>query len=119
MSLLPNDLCIPHAVTSVNAHAWSQPDLSQVGHDIYDQLTGRPREKKQNWKRRLDSVEIKFDHLYSPKEVAAVLSVSCDTAVRIMSRMRRSANLAKPHAKKRLLRVKGSDLRDYIQGKLA
>jgi hypothetical protein len=119
MSLLPNDLCIPHAVVSVNAGAWSQPDLSQVGHDIYDQLTGQPRKNKQSWKRRLGGVEIKFDHLYSPREVAVVLSVSYDTAVRIMSRMRRSANLAKPHAKKRLLRVKGSDLRDYIQGKLA
>lgn len=119
MSLLLNDLCIPHSVTSVNMQAWSQLDLSQVGHDIYDQLTGRPRENRESWKRRLVSVEIKSDHLYSPKEVAAVLSVSYDTAVRIMSRMKRSANLAKPHAKKRLLRVKGSDLRDYIQGKLA
>lgn len=118
MSLLPNDLCIPHSVTSANLHAWSQPDLAQVGHDIYHQLTVRRRDNKQSWKRRLGSVEIKSDHLYSPKEVAAVLSVSYDTAVRIMSRMRRSANLAKPHAKKRLLRVKGSDLRDYIQGKL-
>ena len=98
---------------------WNQPDLSQVGHDIYDQLTGQPRENKQSWKRRLGSVEIKSDHLYSPKDVAVVLSVSYDTAVRVMSRMKRSANLAKPHAKKRLLRVRGSDLRDYIQGKLA
>ena len=98
---------------------WNQPDLSQVGRDIYHQLTGRPREHKQSWKRSLDYVEIKSDHLYSPKEIAAVLSVSYDTATRIMSRMKRSANLAKPHAKKRLLRVKGSDLRDYIQGKLA
>ncbi len=118
MSLLPNNLCIPHAVTSAKAHAWSQPVLSQVGHDIYNQLTGRPREDKQSWKRCLGSVEIKSDHLYSPKEVAVVLSVSYDTASRIMSRMKRSANLAKPHAKKRLLRVRGSDLRDYIQGKL-
>ena len=119
MSLLPNELCIPHSVTSAKPHAWSQPDLARVGHDIYDQLTGRPRENKQSWKRRLGSVEIKSDHLYSPKEVAVVLSVSYDTAARIMSRMKRSANLAKPHAKKRLLRVRGSDLRDYIQGKLA
>jgi hypothetical protein len=98
--------------------ALRQPDLARVGRDIYYQLTGRPRENKQSWKRHLPSVEIKSDHLYSPKEVAAVLSVSYDTAVRIMSRMKRSANLAKPHTKKRLLRVKGSDLRDYIQGKL-
>ena len=117
MSLLPNDLFIPHSVTSVNMHAWSQPDLAQVGHDIYDQLS-LPRERKQQWKQRIGSVEIKSDYLYSPREVATVLSVSYDTAIRIMSRMKRTANLAKPHAKKRLLRVKGNDLRDYIQGKL-
>lgn len=119
MSLLTNDVSILRSVGTGKIHGWNQPDLSQVGHDIYDQLTGRPRENKQSWKRRLGSVEIKSDHLYAPKEVAVVLSVSYDTAVRIMSRMKRSANLAKPHAKKRLLRVKGSDLRDYIQGKLA
>jgi hypothetical protein len=56
--------------------------------------------------------------MYSPHEVAAVLSVSYDTATRIMGRMKRVANLAKPRAKKRLLRIKGSDLRAYIQYKL-
>jgi hypothetical protein len=119
MSLLPNDLCIPHSVTTANLHAFSQLDLAQVGCDIYHQLTVRRRDNKQSWKRRLVSVEIKSDHLYKPKQVAAVLSVSYDTAIRIMSRMKRSGNLARPHTKKRLLRVKGSDLRDYIQGKLA
>ncbi|HXQ33305.1 MAG TPA: hypothetical protein VN843_04715 [Anaerolineales bacterium] len=118
MSLLTNDVSILRSVGTGKMNGWNQPDLSQVGHDIYHQLTGRPRENKQSWKRRLGSVEIKSDHLYSPKEVAVVLSVSYDTAARIMSRMKRSANLAKPHAKKRLLRVRGSDLRDYIQGKL-
>jgi hypothetical protein len=118
MSLLTNVPCILRSVTSVNLHAWSQPDLAQVGHDIYDQLI-LPRERKQMWKQRVGSVEIKSDFLYSPREVAAVLSVSYDTAIRIMSRMKRRANFAKPHAKKRLLRVKGSDLRDYIQGKMA
>jgi hypothetical protein len=32
--------------------------------------------------------------------------------------MKRVANLAQPRAKKRLLRIKGSDLRAYIQDKL-
>ena len=118
MSLFTNDLCVLHPVTTANLQTWSQPDLAQVGYDIYNQLN-RPREKRQMWKRRVGSVEIKPDYLYSPREVAAVLSVSYDTAIRIMCRMKRTANLAKPHAKKRLLRVKGSDLRDYIQGKLA
>jgi hypothetical protein len=74
--------------------------------------------RRQAWKKRVVSVEIKPDHTYSPREVAAVLSVSYDTALRIMSRMKRIANFAKPRTKKRLPRIKGSDLRDYIHGKL-
>ena len=92
-------------------------NLATVGQDIYH-LLSMPPKKRLTWKTRVVSVEIKPDHLYSPKEVAAVLSVSYDTAVRTMERMKRTANLAKPRAMKRLLRVKGSDLRDYIQGKL-
>lgn len=94
-----------------------QPDLKSIGQDIYDLLSVPPK-KRQPWKKRLVSVEIKPDHLYSPQEVAAVLSVSYDTAARIMGRMTRVANLAKARAKKRLLRIKGSDLRSYVQDKL-
>jgi len=95
----------------------SRPDLTSIGQSIYDALNNPPRQE-QGWKKRRTTVEIKPDHLYSPREVAAVLSVSYDTGVRIMTRMKRSANFAAPRAKKRLLRVKGSDLRDYINGKL-
>jgi len=77
-----------------------------------------PPKNRQTWKKRVVNVEIKPDHMYSPREVGAVLSVSYDTATRIMGRMQRIANLAKPRAMKRLLRVKGGDLRAYIQRKL-
>lgn len=77
------------------------------------QNNNKPKRKK-----RLLSVDIKPDYLYSPQEVASVLSVSYDTATRIMGGMTRVANLAKRRAKKRLLRIKGSDLRAYIQDKL-
>ena len=93
------------------------PDLKEVGQQIYDLLNVPPK-KRQACKRRAVSVEIKPDQRYSPKEVRAVLSVSYGTASRIMGRMKRIANLAKPRAKKRLLRIKGSDLRAYIQDKL-
>ena len=73
---------------------------------------------KAKTKKRLVSVDIKPDYLYSPQEVASVLGVSYDTATRIMGGMTRVANLAKRRAKKRLLRIKGSDLRAYIQDKL-
>jgi hypothetical protein len=94
-----------------------QPDLRKIGQDIYD-FWNMPPMKRQVWKKRVIAVEIKPDHMYSPQEVAAVLSVSYDTATRIMSRMKRVANLAQPRARKRLLRIKGSDLRAYIQDKL-
>jgi hypothetical protein len=98
---------------------WQVPstDLAKVGQDIYD-LLNIPTKQKSAWKRQRGHVEIKSDYLYSPREVAAVLSVSYDTAIRTMERMKRTANLAKHKSKKRLLRVKGSDLRDYLNGKL-
>jgi hypothetical protein len=104
-------------IQSRKNNASDNPDLTRVGQHIYNFLNVPPR-KRQAWKRRVVSVEIKPDQMYSPKEVGAVLSVSYDTATRIMGRMRRIANLATPRAKKRLLRIKGSDLRAYIQRKL-
>ena len=77
-----------------------------------------PPKRRLPWKKCVVSVEVKPDHLYGPKEVRIVLGVSYDTAVRVMQRMKRSADFAKPRAKKRLLRVKGGDLRAYIQDKL-
>jgi hypothetical protein len=117
MSLSHNEIPNLSNIPSLKNYAWNKPDLSQIGQGIYDLLNVTPK-KRQVWKKRVVSVEIKPDHMYSPKEVGAVLSVSYDTATRIMGRMRRIANLAKPRAKKRLLRIKGGDLRDYIQGKL-
>ena len=98
------------------AYASARADLAKAGRDIYE-LLNAPANPKPAWKRQRASVEIKPDHFYSPREVAAVLSVSYDTAIRTMERMKRTANLAQPHAKKRLLRVKGSDLRDYLSSK--
>ena len=92
-------------------------DLTDVGQKIYDLLNMQPK-RRQAWKQHVVSVEIKPDFMYSPREVAAVLSVSYDTALRIMDRMKRIANFAKPRTKKRLPRIKGSDLRAYIQDKL-
>ena len=116
MSLLQNDIGNLAIIPSLT-NCVSVTDLKTVGQDIYD-LLNVPLKKRQPWKRQAVSVEIKPDHLYSPREVAAVLSVSYDTATRIMCRMKRVANLAKPRTKKRLLRIKGSDLRAFIYDKL-
>lgn len=117
MNLSHNEIGKLNNIPSLEMFTWNNPDLTKVGHDIYDLLNVQP-EKRQAWKRRVFDVEIKPDHLYGPKEVSIVLGVSYDTAVRTMQRMKRTANLAKPRAMKRLLRVKGSDLRAFIQDKL-
>jgi len=117
MSLSKNEIDNLNKIPSMEPCAWSKPNLKKVGRNIYD-LLNMPSTKRQAWKARPVNVEIKPDHLYGPKEVRVVLGVSYDTAVRTMERMKRSADLAKPRARKRLLRVKGSDLRDYVQGKL-
>jgi len=117
MSLSNNEVPTLSNVSSRKNYAPDNPDLTKVGQEIYRLLSAPPK-KRQAWKKRMVNVEIKPDHMYSPTEVGAVLSVSYDTATRIMGRMRRIANLANPRAKKRLLRIKGSDLRAYIQDKL-
>lgn len=117
MSVSHNEIRNLSNIASLKQHEGNNPDLTKVGKDIYDLLTVPPM-RRQAWKTRVVSVEIKPDQLYGPKEVKVVLGVSYDTAIRIMQRMKRSADFAKPRAKKRLLRVKGSDLRAYIQDKL-
>lgn len=117
MSLSHSEIPNLRNISSLKNYASENPDLNEVGQNIYDFLNVPPK-RRQAWKTRVVSVEIKPDHLYGPKEVRVVLSVSYDTAVRIMQRMKRSADFAKPRAKKRLLRVKGSDLRAYIHDKL-
>jgi hypothetical protein len=117
MSLSQNEMGNVSNMPSMKPHELGKPDLKKVGENIYALLNVPPK-KKQVWKKQSVAVEIKPDHLYGPKEVSAVLGVSYDTAIRTMQRMKRTANLAKLHAKKRLLRVKGSDLRTYIQDKL-
>jgi hypothetical protein len=117
MPLTPDEIRSLRGVASRKVYSWGKPDLRKVGQDIYDLLNIAPK-KREAWKKRVKDVQIKPDHLYGPKEVKVVLGVSYDTAVRTMERMKRTANLAKPRAKKRLLRVKGTDLRDYIHGKL-
>jgi hypothetical protein len=118
MNISQNENHNPQSVGILKMPAAKRPDLMNVGQDIYSLLNQPVVKDQQGWKKRLTTVEIKPDHLYSPREVAAILSASYDTAIRTMQRMKRTVNLAKPRAKKRLLRVKGSDLRDYINSKL-
>jgi hypothetical protein len=75
MNFLDNEVPSVGNITSPKVYARNCPDLKKVGRDIYDLLNVLPK-KRQAWKRRVVSVEIKPDHLYSPQEVAAVLRVA-------------------------------------------
>ena len=96
---------------TIPAHTWGKPDLSQVGQDIYAAL----RPTKRN---RAAFQSLVADKLYSPGEVAEILSVSYNTALRLMESTSKTVDLAKPRTRKRLLRIRGKHLREYLDGKL-
>jgi len=50
--------------------------------------------------------------------MAEILSVSYNTALGLMESSRKTVDLAKPRTRKRLLRIRGKHLREYLDGKL-
>lgn len=97
---------------TIPAHSWSKPDLSQAGQDIYASLRLKTKRK------RVEFQTLVPDKLYSPGEVAEILSVSYNTALRLMTSSSKTVDLAKPRTRKRLLRIRGKHLREYLDGKL-
>lgn len=95
------------------------PNLLWVGRDIYDALTTSTEPSRTGWKNRARQKLVTFDseRYYRPSEVAALAGVSYDAALRLMKRTGKSINLAKPRTRKRLLRIRGKHLREYLDGK--
>jgi hypothetical protein len=93
------------------------PNLLWVGRDIYDALT---TSVPSAWKHRARKKPVTFnpDRYYTPAEVAAFVGVSYDAALRLMERSGKTVDLAKPRSRKRLLRIRGKHLREYLDGKL-
>jgi hypothetical protein len=94
----------------------SKPDLSQAGQDIYDALTSA---SKRGWKNRARKKPVTFDteRYYAPAEVAALVSISYDAAIRLMKRTGKTIDLSAPRTRKRMLRIRGKHLREYLDGK--
>jgi hypothetical protein len=69
-------------MTATTAQASAKIDLRKVGKDIYELLT-YPDRRSFKQRARKQTVELKPDKLYTPSEVAALLNVSYDTAVRL------------------------------------
>jgi|SRR5882724_4414479 len=87
-----------------------RPDMSAAGLSIYRAFNAP--------KYRQEFQSIIADKLYSPAEVAHILSVSYNSALRLMERTSKTVDLAKPRTRKRLLRIRGRHLREYLDGKM-
>jgi integrase len=108
------------SVTSTKANAWDRPDLHKVGRDIYDSLRSSGRRGYKNRARRR-YVELKQDKLYTPSEVASLLNVPYDTAVRRMQRMKGCVDMGTQTKRykrgKKMLRISGKNLMAFLRGK--
>jgi len=121
MSILqPDEIRSLRSMTATTAHSWSKPDLHKVGKDIYELLT-HPGRRSFKQRARKQTVELKPDKLYTPSEVAALLNVSYDTAVRRMQSMKGCVDMwtqTKRYKRgKRMLRISGKNLIAFLRGK--
>lgn len=108
------------SMTATTAEASAKIDLRKVGKDIYELLTypGRRRFKQ---RARKQIVELKPDKLYTPSEVAALLNVSYDTAVRRMQGIKGCVDMGTQTKRykrgKKLLRISGKNLIAFLRAK--
>ena len=97
-----------------------RPDLRKVGRDIYELLTNTGRH---GYKQRMRKRTIKIDQEqnYAPSEVAAILNVSYDAALRLMQKMKGVVDLGTPARRykrgKKKLRISGKNLLAFLRRK--
>jgi hypothetical protein len=120
-TLQPDEIRSRRSMTVTAAHSWSKPDLHKVGKDIYELLT-HPGRRSFKQRARKQAVELKLDKLYTPSEVAAILNVSYDTAVRRMQSMKGCVDMGTQTKRykrgKKMLRISGKHLVAYIRSKM-
>jgi len=93
-----------------------KPDLHKVGRDIYEVLTNTGRHGyKQRMRNR--TFKIEPERNYAPSEVAAILNVSYDAALRLMQKMEGVVDLGTPTRRykrgKKKLRISGKNLLEF------
>ena len=107
-------------MTATAAQASAKIDLRKVGKDIYELLT-YPGRRNFKQRARKQTVELKPDKLYTPSEVAALLNVSYDTAVRRMQSMKGCVDMGTQTKRykrgKKMLRISGKHLLAYLRSK--
>jgi len=118
--LQPDEIHSLRSMTATTAHTWGKVDLRKVGKDIYELLT-YPGRRSFKQRARKQTVELKPDKLYTPSEVAALLNVSYDTAVRRMQSMKGCVDMGTQTKRykrgKKLLRISGKHLVAYLRSK--
>jgi hypothetical protein len=105
---------------TTNFYEHSRPDLRKVDKGIYELLTTGGRDGyKQRMRKR--TIKIESDKNYPPSDVAAILNVSYDAALRYMQKMKGVVDLGTPTRRykrgKKRLRVSGKNLLAFIRGK--
>jgi hypothetical protein len=122
MSILqPDEIRDLRSMAVTTAHSWSKPDLRKVGKDLYELLT-YPGRRSFKQRARTQTVELKPDKRYTPSQVAALLNVSYDTAVRRMQKMKGHIDLGTQTKRykrgKKMLRISGKHLVAYLKSKM-
>ena len=97
-----------------------KPDLRKVGRDIYELITNTGRHGyKQRMRKR--TIKIEPEQNYAPSEVAAILNVSYDAALRLMQKMKGVVDLGTPTRRykrgKKKLRISGKNLLAFLRSK--
>ena len=105
---------------TTNFYEHTKPDLRKVGKDIYELLTNTEREGyKQRMRKR--TIKIEPEKSYPPSDVAAILNVSYDAALRYMQKMKGVVDLGTPTRRykrgKKRLRISGKNLLVFLRGK--
>jgi hypothetical protein len=98
-----------------------QSDVEKVAPFVFAALSRRTH-RKSGWKAKVKTMDIPVLELrryYSPREVAAIIGVSYDTAIRRMLEMPGVMDFGTKETRfkrpKRKLRISGRDLMDYIR----
>ncbi|MGD0974844.1 MAG: hypothetical protein ABR866_12185 [Candidatus Korobacteraceae bacterium] len=107
-----------HSLRSATVHTKDKIDLHKVGKDIYELLV-HPGRRSFKQRARKQTVELKPDIRYTPSEVAALLNVSYDTAVRRMQSMKGIVDMGTQTKRykrgKKMLRISGKHLLAYLR----
>ncbi len=104
----------------INYSEHRKPDIRKVGRDIYELLTNTGRHGyKQRMRKR--TIKIEPEKNYAPSEVAAILNVSYDAALRLMQKMKGVIDLGTPTRRykrgKKKIRISGKNLVAFLRGK--